>query len=357
MNRFWSAAQASLLFLEPEKAHEASLRALEAGIYPRADRADDPRLSQSLFGLTFPNPIGIAAGYDKDARVYNPLFAMGFGFAEAGTITPKPQTGNPRPRVFRLVRERGIINRLGFNSGGHAAALARLASRPAKGILGINIGANRDSPDPIADYTAGMRTFGHLASYLTVNISSPNTPGLRDLQAPDRLNALLEAVMAERGKLSRSVPVFVKLAPDLHDDDIAPVLECLLAHKVDAAIFGNTTLSREGVSSNVHRGEAGGLSGRPLFARATRVLAKAYLASEGKLPLIGVGGIDSGEAALEKIRAGASLIQIYTGLIYEGPGLISDIKTKIAAELERSGVALQALAGTGAEQRAKQALS
>jgi dihydroorotate dehydrogenase len=349
MNRFWSAAQASLLFLEPEKAHEATLRVLETGIYPRENSADDPRLSQTLFDLTFPNPVGLAAGFDKDARVYNPLFAMGFGFAEAGTITPKPQTGNPRPRVFRLVREGGIINRLGFNSGGHAAALARLASRPAKGVLGINIGANRDSPDPIADYTAGVRAFGHLASYLTVNISSPNTPGLRDLQAPDRLNALLEAVMAERGKLDRTVPVFVKLAPDLHDDDIAPVLQCLLAHKIDAAIFGNTTLSRDGVSMNVHRGEAGGLSGRPLFARSTRVLAKAYIASEGKLPLIGVGGIDSGEAALEKIRAGASLIQLYTGLVYEGPGLIGDIKAKIAAKLERSDVGLQALVGTGAE--------
>jgi dihydroorotate dehydrogenase len=186
-----------------------------------------------------------------------------------------------------------------------------------------------------------------------VNISSPNTPGLRDLQAPDRLNALLEAVMAERAKLGQTVPIFVKLAPDLHDDDIVPVIQCLLAHKIDAAIFGNTTLSRDGVPANAHRGEAGGLSGRPLFARATRVLAKAYLASEGKLPLIGVGGIDSGEAAVEKIRAGASLIQLYTGLVYEGPGLLGEIKAKIAEELERSGGTLQALVGAGAERWAK----
>ena len=247
MNRFWSAAQASLLFLDPETAHEASLRALEAGVYPRQTKPEDQRLAQSLFGLPFPNPVGVAAGYDKDARVYNALFGIGFGFAEAGTITPKPQAGNPRPRVLRLMRERGIINRLGFNSAGHSAALVKLASRPPRGVLGVNIGANRDSSDPIADYVAGVRAFGSLASYLTVNISSPNTPGLRDLQAPDRLNALLESVMAARASLGRAAPILVKLAPDLHDEDIAPVMECLLAHKVDGVILTNTTLSREGI--------------------------------------------------------------------------------------------------------------
>jgi dihydroorotate dehydrogenase len=353
MNRFWSAAQAGLLFLDPETAHEASLRALEAGIHPRQSRADDPRLAQTLFGLDFPNPVGVAAGYDKNARIYNALFAMGFGHVEAGTITPKPQPGNPRPRVFRLMRERAIINRYGFNSEGHAAAQVRLASRPARGVLGVNIGANRDSADPIADYVAGVCALGPLASYLAINISSPNTPGLRDLQAPDRLNVLLEAVMAARASLERRVPILVKLAPDLHDDDIAPAMQCLLAHGVDGAILTNTTLSREGVRPESHRNEAGGLSGRPLFKRSTRFLARCWLASEGKLPLIGVGGVDSGAAALAKIRAGASLIQLYTGLVYEGPSLLADIKETLLAELQASGKPLAGLAGTAAQQWAE----
>jgi dihydroorotate dehydrogenase len=315
MNRLWSAAQAGLFLLDPETAHEASLRALEAGIYPRPCKPDDPRLGQTLLGLTFPNPIGVAAGYDKDARVYNALFGMGFGFAEAGTITPKPQSGNPRPRVYRLIRERAIINRLGFNNTGHAAAKARLQGHPPKGILGINIGANRDNADAIADYVAGVREFGGLASYLAVNISSPNTPGLRDLQAPGRLDTLLKAVMEARASLSRPVPILVKLAPDLNDEDIEPVMACLLAHKADGAILANTTLSREGVPPSAHRGQGGGLSGEPLFARSTRLLAKCHLATGGKLPLIGVGGIGSPKAALAKIGAGASLIQLYTGLV------------------------------------------
>jgi dihydroorotate dehydrogenase len=349
MNRFWSAAQASLLFLDPETAHEASLRALEAGVYPRPSKQDDSRLAQRLFGLSFPNPIGIAAGYDKDARVYNSLLGMGFGFVEAGTITPRPQSGNPRPRVFRLVRERAIINRLGFNSSGHDAALARIASRPPKGVLGINIGANRDSKDAIADYVAGVQAFGPLASYLTINISSPNTPGLRDLQVPDRLSALLEAVMKARTAVPRPVPVLVKLAPDLHDDDVAPVMACLLAHGVDGAILTNTTVSREGVSPNAHRGEGGGLSGRPLLRRSTRFLAKCYLATAGQLPLIGVGGIDSGAAAVSKVRAGASLLQLYTGLVYEGPGLLEDIKAALIREIDRCSMPLSALVGADAQ--------
>jgi len=353
MNRLWSAAQAGLLFLDPETAHEASLRALEAGIYPRQSKPDDPRLSQTLFGLTFPNPIGVAAGYDKDARVYNALFAMGFGFAEAGTITPKPQPGNPRPRVLRLMGERAIINRLGFNNAGHAAAQLRLAGRPPKGILGINIGANRDSADPAGDYAAGVRALGSLASYLAVNISSPNTPGLRDLQAPERLDGLLKAVMEASASLPRPVPVLVKLAPDLRDEDIEPILACLLAHKVDGAILTNTTLSRDGVPPSSHRGEDGGLSGRPLFARSTRLLAKCYLAAGGKLPLIGVGGIDSPQAALAKIRAGASLVQLYTGLVYEGPSLLPGIKAALLAEAARISVPLASLVGSEAERWAQ----
>jgi dihydroorotate dehydrogenase len=349
MSRFWSAAQAALLFLDPETAHEASLRALEAGVYPRPAKPDDPRLAQTLFGLHFPNPIGVAAGYDKDARVYNALFAMGFGFAEAGTVTPEPQAGNPRPRVFRLLRERGIINRLGFNNAGHGAALLRLASRPQSGVLGVNIGSNRETPDPAADYVAGVHAFGTLASCLTVNISSPNTPGLRDLQAPGRLNALLESVMAARASLPRPLPILVKLSPDLADDEIAPIAACLMTHGADGAILTNTTLSREGVPPSSHRGEGGGISGRPLFARSTRLLAKFYVATEGRMPLIGAGGIDSPKSALAKIRAGASLLQLYTGLVYEGPRLLSDIKATILSEIQRTSFPLANLVGAEAK--------
>ena len=290
----------------------------------------------------------MAAGYDKDARVYNALFAMGFGFAEAGTVTPEPQTGNPRPRVFRLMRERGIINRLGFNNAGHAAAILRLAGRPQKGILGVNIGANRETPEPITDYVAGVHAFGTLASYLAINISSPNTPGLRNLQAPDRLNALLEAAMAARASLPRPVPILVKLSPDLGDGDVEPVAACLMAHGVDGAILANTTLSREGVPPSAHRGEGGGLSGRPLFVRSTRLLARFFLATGGKLPLIGVGGIDSPQAALAKIRAGASLIQLYTGLVYKGPSLLEDIKAALLAEIAGRSGSLTGMVGTDA---------
>ncbi len=354
-----NVAQSGLLFLDPERAHELTLRALERGIYPRATD-DDPRLHQTLFGLDFPNPLGMAAGFDKDARVPGALLAMGFGFAEIGTVTPRPQPGNPRPRVFRLIRERGAINRLGFNSGGHLTVRARLAKRLA-GILGVNIGANKDSAEPIADYLVGLRAFNDVADYFTVNISSPNTPGLRDLQAPDRLDALLSRLMAERETLIAAGgarrPILVKLAPDIHDNDLPPAIACLMAHQVDGIILTNTTIARDGVRQSAYRAEAGGLSGRPLFARATRMLAKVCLLTEGKLPLIGVGGIDSGETALAKIHAGASLIQLYTGLIYEGVGLIAEIKRALVEAMARAGASsLDTLRGTDAERWAEHRL-
>ena len=355
MNRLWSAAQAGLRVFDPETAHEISLRALEAGIHPRQKAPDDPRLAQTLFGLHFPNPVGLAAGYDKNARVYNSIFAVGFGFAEVGTITPRPQSGNPKPRVFRLDEDRAIINRLGFNSAAHAAALTRLKARAPRGVLGINIGANRESADQIADYVAGVRVFGEVASYLAINVSSPNTPGLRDLQVPERLSALLEAVMSARAALTRAVPMLVKLAPDLRDEDISPVLDCLLAHRVDGAIIGNTTVSREGVSPSPNKRQAGGLSGRPLFAPSTRLLAKCYLATDGKLPFIGVGGVDSPATAVAKMRAGASLLQLYTGLIYEGPRLVSEIKKALIAEMSNSQGSLPQLVGMDAQRWAQSA--
>lgn len=348
MAHIYSVAQTGLRLLDAERAHELSLRALERGVYPRPRGADDPRLEQTLWGLRFANPVGMAAGFDKDARVPAALLRMGFGFTEVGTVTPLPQAGNPRPRVFRLIRERGVINRMGFNNAGHAAALARLQrlapARPSSGVIGVNIGANRTSADPIEDYVAGLRRFIDVADYFAVNISSPNTPGLRDLQSPERLDALLGRLMAARAALAASGkpwrPVLVKLAPDIADYELPRIAERLLAHKVDGAILTNTTVSREGLRLETRRrGEAGGLSGRPLFQRSTRMLAMVYRLTEGRLPLIGVGGIDSGEAALAKILAGASLMALYTGLIYEGPALIGRIKRTLVDFVESEGLA------------------
>lgn len=327
LKSLYNLARTALFALNPEDAHEATLKALECGLHPRPFAADDPILRQTVFGLDFPNPVGIAAGFDKDARVADAVLAMGCGFAEAGTLTPKPQPGNPKPRIFRLVTDQGLINRLGFNNGGHAAALARLEARKGRGgIVGVNIGANKDSADRAGDYVAGIEAFNAVASYFTVNISSPNTPGLRDLQFGAALESLLQTVRAERDVLAASagrfVPLLLKIAPDLAEAEVVEIADALLRHGWDGAIATNTTLSREGVADLEHAGEAGGLSGKPLLERSTRVLG--WLAKEvrGRFPLIGVGGIGCGEDAAAKIRAGASLVQVYSGFIYRGPGLI-----------------------------------
>lgn len=326
-------ARPLLLALDPETAHELTLRALELGVYPRCGAGTMPALAVSAFALDFPNPIGIAAGFDKDARVPDAMLGLGCGFAEVGTTTPQPQPGNPAPRVFRLVPDRAVINRLGFNNGGHQAALRRLGARPQAGVVGVNIGANKESRDRIADYVAGIDAFYGIASYFTVNISSPNTPGLRDLQAPDALEDLLGRVMAARaakvkaGATAR--PIVVKLSPDLAEDEVEPVVKTLLRHGVDGIAVSNTTLARPGLVDPAAT-EAGGLSGRPLFHRSTVMLARIHQATKGKVPLIGIGGIDGGEAALAKIEAGATLLQLYTALVYEGPGLIGRIKAYLA---------------------------
>ncbi len=330
--------------LDPEKAHELTLRALETGLYPRRSETDDPRLAQTIWGLSFPNPIGIAAGFDKDARVPSEILNSGFGFAEIGTVTPRPQAGNPQPRVFRLPEDSGMINRLGFNSEGHAAVLARLQrlqSRAHQGVVGVNIGANKDSADRDADYVAGLETFAPVADYLTVNISSPNTPGLRDFHMEEELDRLLGKLMDKRGELkqagAKTHPVTVKLSPDIADDEVAPICDILARHGVDGIIVSNTTLDRGNLTSRAYASEEGGLSGAPLYERSTRLLAKVYVHTRGAVPLIGVGGITSGATALGKIEAGASLIQLYTGLVYAGPGLIGRIKSAFVAGIERAG--------------------
>lgn len=312
-------ARSALFTFDPETAHGLSISALKSGLVPgcRADR--DPRLAVTVAGLSFPNPVGMAAGYDKNAEVPNELIRLGFGFAEIGTLTPKPQQGNPKPRIFRLVKDHAVINRLGFNNQGHAAAHARISGRRREGLLGVNIGANKDSDDRVGDYVAGISRFADVADYFTVNISSPNTPGLRNLQTREALSDLLGRVLAERDQKSKRLPVFLKIAPDLAEPDLDDIAAECLAHRLDGVIVSNTTLSRSGLSADPKAGEAGGLSGRPVFARSTIVLAKMRQKLGADMPLIGVGGIDSAETAAEKMRAGADLVQLYTGFIYGGP--------------------------------------
>jgi dihydroorotate dehydrogenase len=361
LTTLFDLARPMLFALQPEDAHEATLKSLELGIYPRPAGPDDACLAVKLWGLDFPNPLGIAAGFDKDARVPDAVLGLGCGFAEIGSTTPRPQLGNARPRVFRLIADRGVINRLGFNNAGHAAALERLRRRARHGVVGVNLGANKDTPDRATDYVRGIETFGDVASYFTVNISSPNTPGLRDLQAPAALDELLSRAMAARDGLTQAGkpkrPIVVKIAPDIADEDIGPITQRLLAHRVDAIAVSNTTLARDGLSGANAR-EQGGLSGRPLFHRATVMLARVHEATGGAVPLIGIGGIDSGETALAKIEAGASLIQLYTGLIYEGPGLISRIKAHLGAACRARGAkSISALKGTLAKEWAAKPLA
>ena len=330
MNSFYRSFARPFLFgLDAERAHGLSIAGLKSGVPVCAPPPADTRLRVTIAGLSFPNPLGMAAGYDKNGEVPDALLRLGFGFAEIGTVTPKPQAGNPKPRIFRLVADEALVNRLGFNNEGHEACLARLkARRNAKGIVGVNIGANKDSADRIADYAAGVERFADVASYLTVNISSPNTPGLRDLQTRASLEELLGAVAAARG--ARTTPIFLKIAPDLAEGDLEDIAQTVLAKGIDGIIVSNTTLSRNGLTSGEAR-EAGGVSGRPLFERATIMLAKMRRLVGPDLPLIGVGGVDSADTAIEKIRAGADLVQFYTGMVYGGPTLPGEIVRGMSA--------------------------
>ena len=343
--------------LDPERAHQLALKTLALGIYPRPDGPDDSRLRQTLFGLDFGNPLGMAPGFDKNAQVPNQLLEMGFGFVEVGTLTPRPQAGNPVPRIFRSNEDRAVVNRLGFNNEGQEAALTRLRAKPA-GIVGVNLGANRDSKDRIADYVEGVHRMAPVADYFTVNVSSPNTPGLRDLQGPRKLAALLRKVEeARKAARGDAPPLLVKLAPDLADADLPDVVEVILDNGADGIVISNTTLARDGLRDHALAQEKGGLSGRPVFLRTTRMLARVYRITKGRLPLIGVGGIDSGETACAKIEAGASLIQLYTGLIFEGPDLIRRIKETLVTAMEQDNInTLTPLIGRRAEEWAEKPL-
>jgi dihydroorotate dehydrogenase len=326
--------------LAPEAAHRLTLTALAAGLAGARRASDPPELRQRLWGLDVPNPIGIAAGFDKDARAPDALLRLGFGLVEIGTVTPRPQAGNPKPRVFRLEADGALINRMGFNSGGLDRVVERLAMRRnAGGIVGVNIGKNRDSADAAPDYTEGVRRAAPLADYLVVNVSSPNTPGLRDLQARAVLEALLRRVLAARDETGVRPPLLVKIAPDLTPEERADIAAVALATGIDGMIIANTTIARPSELRSPQAKEVGGLSGRPLFAPSTALLAEMYRLTEGRLPLIGVGGVASGEDAYAKIRAGASLVQLYTALVFAGPALIERIKTGLTALLRRDGFA------------------
>lgn len=320
--------------LNPETAHGLAIRALKWTALP-APPADDPILATTVAGLALSNPIGLAAGLDKNAEALAGLSRLGFGFVECGSVTPNAQTGNPRPRLFRLAEDRAVINRMGFNNDGLAAFAERLKARPAGIAVGANLGAGKDSQDRAADYVAGLRRLAGLCDYFTVNVSSPNTPGLRALQGRAALDDLLGRVAEARPP---STSVFLKIAPDLTQVEIALIVEAALAHGVDALIVSNTTLDRPETLASPNAGESGGLSGRPLKDRALAALRHAADAGENRLPLIGVGGIGSGADAYERIRAGASAVQLYSALIYHGPGLVGRIKRDLARRLRADGL-------------------
>jgi dihydroorotate dehydrogenase len=333
-------AAGALRALDPEDAHTATIRLLRAGLGPRRPRGGQPRLAVDLAGLKLENCVGLAAGFDKNAETIGAMLAAGFGFVECGTVTPLAQPGNPRPRLFRLSEDRAVINRMGFNNQGLAPFAARLAARRRIGIVGANIGANKDSADRIGDYVTGLQRLWGLADYFTVNISSPNTPGLRALQTREALAELLGRLGEARAALtaaSAACPVFLKVAPDLEDGEVEAIVQASLDGGLDAIIVSNTTIARPDSLRSAQKGEAGGLSGAPLTARSTQVLGQFHQAARGRIALVGVGGIASGADAYAKIRAGARAVQFYSAMVYEGPGLVMRVRRELDALLAADG--------------------
>ncbi len=349
MSRIERAGLALLRRMDPERAHGLALRALRLGLGPAPGPLTSPRLATALAGLSLPNPVGLAAGFDKNAEALTPLSRAGFGFLEVGAITPRPQPGNPRPRLFRLPEDGAVINRFGFNNAGMEAAYQALSARPAGAVIGLNLGANKDSADRAEDFVRVLAHCGPHLDFATVNVSSPNTENLRDLQGAEALAALLAGVMEARDWLARSIPVFLKIAPDLSDAALSEIADVARQGGVAGIIATNTTLARDGLTG-AHRAEAGGLSGAPVFQRSTQVLAKLSSLTAGRMPLIGVGGIGSAEDAYAKIRAGATAVQLYTALAYQGLSLVPRILQGLEARLEADGFANVADAvGTGRE--------
>ncbi|BAI73114.1 dihydroorotate oxidase [Azospirillum sp. B510] len=334
-----------LLFrFDPETAHGLTIKTLKTGLVPPARGKDEPALRSRVWGLDFTNPVGLAAGFDKNAEVVDATLNLGFGFVEPGSVTPRPQPGNPRPRLFRLVEQRAVINRMGFNNEGLEAFARRLErrrekARRAPGIVGANLGKNKDTADAADDYVIGARRLAPLADYLVVNVSSPNTPGLRALQGRDPLRALLERVLEARAScgLTRDPPLLLKIAPDLTVEDKSDIAAVALESGIDGLIVSNTTIARPDIIPAALRGEAGGLSGAPLFEPSTSVLREIYALTGGKLPIVGVGGVATGADAYAKIRAGASLVQLYSAMVYAGPAVVHRIRRELAELLRRDG--------------------
>ena len=338
MNLFERAGLSFLHRFDPETAHGLSLQALRLGAVPLPGLITSPRLRTQLAGLHLPNPIGLAAGFDKNATALSPLSRAGFGYLEAGAVTPRPQPGNPRPRLFRLTEDRAVINRFGFNNDGMEAVGHRLANRPRDAVIGLNLGANKDSADRADDFARVLAHCGPHLDFATVNVSSPNTEKLRDLQGAEALASLLAGVMAARDTLQTPIPIFLKIAPDLTDAELSEIADVARQSGLSAIIATNTTLSRDGLKSPA-RDQAGGLSGRPLFEKSTRVLAKLAQLTNADIPLIGVGGISSAEDAYAKIRAGATAVQLYSAMVYDGLSLVQDIARGLDRLLEQDGFA------------------
>lgn len=344
MSRLDDLGAAILRHVDPETAHGLALGALKAGLGGRVD-ARDAVLATRVAGLDLPNPVGLAAGFDKNGEALHGLARAGFGFVECGSVTPRPQPGNPKPRLFRLSEDRAVINRMGFNNRGLEAFARNLERRPRAAVIGANLGANKDTEDKAADYVAGLVRLRGLADYFTVNVSSPNTPGLRNLQGRAALDDLLGRLAEARG--AEPAPLFLKIAPDLTEAEVVMIVEACAAHGLDGLIVSNTTLDRPDSLRSAHAGESGGLSGAPLRDKALMALRWAHRASAGRLALIGVGGIASGADAYARIRAGASAVQLYSALIYEGPGLVRRIRCDLADRLKADGFgSVEAAVGT-----------
>ena len=341
MSLIYKMGTAVMRKLPAERAHNTTIKALKAGFGPVAVKTDSPELVTQVGGLTLPNPVGLAAGFDKNCEVPDAMLAAGFGFAECGTVTPRPQVGNPKPRLFRLTEDQAVINRMGFNNGGLDDFKSRLTKRQGRdGIVGANLGANKDSTDRVEDYVKGLKSLWGLSDYFTINISSPDTPGLRDLQNENAMDELLGRIAEARAELTGdrpSYPIFLKVAPDVDMGEIERIVQQARTYGMNAIIVSNTTIARPDSLKSAHKGEGGGLSGAPLFEPSTDVLKEFYAAAEGKIDLIGVGGIGSGAQAYAKIRAGAKAVQLYSALVFQGPGLVTEINRDLKARLKADG--------------------
>jgi dihydroorotate dehydrogenase len=331
----------SLIFkIDPEIAHTLAIKSLKLNLISNIfdKNKGDPMFKSILFGKTIDNPIGIAAGFDKNAEVYNPLFRLGFGFVEVGTITPLKQYGNSKPRVFRLVEDQALINRLGFNNLGSENVKSRIKSNMPEGLLGINVGPNKDTKDRLNDYLIGIRTFHDIADYITVNISSPNTEGLRNFHDKQKFNELMSSIEKEKIKLKSKIPIVIKISPDISDNQVNLISEMVLKYKVSAVIVSNTTDDNRENLQNISKHQKGGLSGKPLEEKSNKLIAKFYNLLKGKTQIIGVGGVDSGESAYKKFLAGANYIQLYTGMVFQGPNIVGKIKKELKELLINDGV-------------------